>query len=386
VTNGVATKYYYFGKQRVALRVGTNPVTYLHTDHLGSTSATSGASVSSQNYYAFGNIRSTTGTVPTDFGFTGHRRDASAGLMYFGARYYDTAMGRFLGPDTQLPAPLTPQSLNRYSYVGNNPLRYTDPNGHCWPVCTVIAGAAIGAIIGGASVALPQMIENVQRGEPLTANIDPGEVARAAAVGAVAGAVGGATFGVGTAVLGTGLAATVATGAISGAVAGQSAIATDNVLRGQNVTEGLGRPEDLVRDAAIGGALSGVGYGIGKAIRGAGTSNAEIAIRLSGDTDRLSPTQLKMLQEVLKENKINLKNIEIVYAAEMPSDTAGMTLGMDAFALGPQAFSSKRLLLESILHELDHLKQRGLLRDPGAYGQQFEDLARLAEQLRDVEP
>jgi YD repeat-containing protein len=70
VTNGNATKYYYFGKQRVALRVGTNPVTYLHTDHLGSTSATSGASVSSQNYYAYGNILGTIGTVPTNFGFT----------------------------------------------------------------------------------------------------------------------------------------------------------------------------------------------------------------------------------------------------------------------------------------------------------------------------
>jgi len=50
VTNNVATKYYYFGKQRVAMRVGTNPTIYLHSDHLGNTSATSGASVSAQKF------------------------------------------------------------------------------------------------------------------------------------------------------------------------------------------------------------------------------------------------------------------------------------------------------------------------------------------------
>jgi len=138
VTNGNALKYYYFGKQRVAMRVGTNPVTYLHSDHLGSASATSGASVSSQNYYAFGNIRNTTGSVPTDFGFTGQRRDASAGLMFYNVRYYDATLGRFVSADTIVPQAGNPQSLNRYAYVLNNPLKYTDPSGHCW-------GAASGA-------------------------------------------------------------------------------------------------------------------------------------------------------------------------------------------------------------------------------------------------
>jgi len=113
------------------MRVGTNPVTYLHSDHLGSASATSGASVSSQNYNAFGNIRNTTGSVPTDFGFTGQRRDASAGLMYYGARYYDATLGRFVSADTIVPSAGNPQSLNRYAYVLNNPLRYKDPSGHC---------------------------------------------------------------------------------------------------------------------------------------------------------------------------------------------------------------------------------------------------------------
>ena len=88
VTVGGATKYYYFGKQRIALRNSVG-VVYLHGDHLGSTSATSGATSSAQSCYPFGSIRTTTGSVPTDYGFTGQRKDASSNLMYYGARYYD---------------------------------------------------------------------------------------------------------------------------------------------------------------------------------------------------------------------------------------------------------------------------------------------------------
>ena len=44
--------------------------------------------------------------------------------------YYSLNFGRFIQPDTMVPNPGDPQSLNRYSYAGNNPLRYTDPSGH----------------------------------------------------------------------------------------------------------------------------------------------------------------------------------------------------------------------------------------------------------------
>jgi len=121
-----------------------------------------------------------------------------------------------------VPNPGDPQSLNRYAYVQNNPLKYTDPSGH---FANVIVGAAIGAVIGAAVSAGPQIIQNAREGQPLTTNIDPGEVAKAAAVGAVGGAVAGATFGLALAAapavgLGTGLGAHVAAGAASGVVAG----------------------------------------------------------------------------------------------------------------------------------------------------------------------
>jgi RHS repeat-associated protein len=69
--------------------------------------------------------------------YTGKERDTESGLDYFGARYYGSSMGRFMSPDwadDPIPVPyanlMNPQSLNLYSYVGNNPLSSTDEDGH----------------------------------------------------------------------------------------------------------------------------------------------------------------------------------------------------------------------------------------------------------------
>ena len=47
-----------------------------------------------------------------------------------GARYYDPVLGRFITPDTIVQAPYDPQTLNRYAYCRNNPVKYIDPTGH----------------------------------------------------------------------------------------------------------------------------------------------------------------------------------------------------------------------------------------------------------------
>jgi RHS repeat-associated protein len=62
--------------------------------------------------------------------YTGKERDSESGLDYFGARYYGSSMGRFQSPDSLLGSPENPQSWNLYSYVQNNPLTNTDPDGH----------------------------------------------------------------------------------------------------------------------------------------------------------------------------------------------------------------------------------------------------------------
>lgn len=62
--------------------------------------------------------------------FTGYERDTESGLDYAHARYYANVQGRFTSPDSLMGSIGNPQSLNRYAYVGNNPVNYSDPTGH----------------------------------------------------------------------------------------------------------------------------------------------------------------------------------------------------------------------------------------------------------------
>jgi len=81
-------------------------------------------------YLPSGTPRDWSGSLDTDKEFTGQRYDSTFILYYYGARYYDPLYRMFLSPDSIVPNPKKPQSLNRYSYCHNNPLRYTDPTGH----------------------------------------------------------------------------------------------------------------------------------------------------------------------------------------------------------------------------------------------------------------
>ncbi|WP_220465316.1 MULTISPECIES: RHS repeat-associated core domain-containing protein [unclassified Colwellia] len=70
----------------------------------------------------------TIGTQSDDVGYTGHKFDTDIGLSYMQARYYDPVIGRFYSND---PVGFTGEvdTFNRYSYVANNPYKYTDPAG-----------------------------------------------------------------------------------------------------------------------------------------------------------------------------------------------------------------------------------------------------------------
>jgi len=63
--------------------------------------------------------------------FTGKERDSESGLDNFEARYFSSSLGRFGSPDPLMNSgrPDDPQSWNRYTYTGNNPLNFTDPTG-----------------------------------------------------------------------------------------------------------------------------------------------------------------------------------------------------------------------------------------------------------------
>jgi RHS repeat-associated protein len=107
-----------------------------------------------EELYANVGIRSTTlgytaaGNTPADkvrHKFTAQERDDETGLDYMHARYYANAQGRFTSADSILGSIANPQSLNRYAYVGNNPLNFSDPSGHS----RLSAGSPIGHGQGG---------------------------------------------------------------------------------------------------------------------------------------------------------------------------------------------------------------------------------------------
>ncbi len=132
-------------------------LTYLHGDHLGSASLAtniSGAKVlnSDLRYLPYGATRPgfTGSGLPTDRRFTGQREEAALGFYDYHARQYDSTLGRFLQADAIVPNPSDPQSLNRYSYVNNNPIKNTDPTGHCIDgISTILCVAAVAGFVGG---------------------------------------------------------------------------------------------------------------------------------------------------------------------------------------------------------------------------------------------
>ncbi len=128
--SGTITKYLGAKGLPTAIRVGTaGSLNYLATDGLGSVSVAvdgSGNVVASQLFGPYGASRYSNGTMPTSKGFTGQRADATTGLDYYGARYYDSAAGQFTSADS------VSQGLSRYAYVGGNPETVTDPSGHLY--------------------------------------------------------------------------------------------------------------------------------------------------------------------------------------------------------------------------------------------------------------
>ncbi|MCP1995124.1 RHS repeat-associated core domain-containing protein [Flavobacterium sp. HSC-61S13] len=107
-----------------------SPVWWYHSDHLGSSSYItdiSGKPCQYIEYLPFGEVmvqQSTNNIFENVYKFNGKELDESTGYYYYGARYYDPGASIFLSVD-----PLVEQTMEPYSYVGNNPINFTDPTG-----------------------------------------------------------------------------------------------------------------------------------------------------------------------------------------------------------------------------------------------------------------
>lgn len=173
VVNGVPTRYIFAGDVRLA-KVTSSGVLHFHKDHLTSTAAVSnavGEKIESADYIPFGQERNHSGQRVTHYKYTDQELDPETGLYNYKARLYDPFVTNFLSPDPNLSANLSiaknispfgdrraekslhsseasksehfqninndrvslivdsSNNLNRYSYVKNNPLNFTDPNG-----------------------------------------------------------------------------------------------------------------------------------------------------------------------------------------------------------------------------------------------------------------
>ncbi|OCQ23661.1 hypothetical protein A7985_06885 [Pseudoalteromonas luteoviolacea] len=122
---------------------------YMFKDHIGSTDVITneaGQLIERLSYDAFGRRRDgfTWGNIQqlhvdpavqnaaeiTEKGYTGHEHVDHAEAIHMGGRIYDPTLGRFMQADPIVQSPESARSLNRYTYVFNNPLSFTDPTGY----------------------------------------------------------------------------------------------------------------------------------------------------------------------------------------------------------------------------------------------------------------
>uniref|UniRef100_UPI00211ED1DE RHS repeat-associated core domain-containing protein n=1 Tax=Bradyrhizobium sp. SRS-191 TaxID=2962606 RepID=UPI00211ED1DE len=142
------TDYLAVGNAKVGMRTlqtasATLTTRYFHVDHLGSISVITDENamvVERLSYDAWGKRRNpngtddTTGSITSQStrGFTGEEQLSIGGLVHLNGRVYDPLLARFTSADPTVTDPMNMQGWNRYSYVGNDPLAFTDPNGFSW--------------------------------------------------------------------------------------------------------------------------------------------------------------------------------------------------------------------------------------------------------------
>ena len=188
-----------------AIHTTVEKVFYYLPDHLGSSSVITdeiGRGVEFIEYYPFGYTATDTDAELSDYKFNDKRLDDDLRLYFYGNRFYNPQIGRFVSPDplqNDIPSIASAgmnnsQYLNAYAYANNNPVKYIDPDGQIAFLAAMAIAAVVGAAIDAAIEIGVQMYEN---GSMDLTKIDYKEVGKSALVGAAWGAAG---FGVGAAI------------------------------------------------------------------------------------------------------------------------------------------------------------------------------------------
>ena len=186
-------------------------VRYLLYDHLGSLDVVTDAAgtvVQDLSFDAWGQRRApndwttlallrqidTTHGRYTTRGFTGHEMLDAVGIIHMNGRIYDPKLARFLQADPVIQFPHHAQSYNRYSYVLNNPLAYTDPSGHLVFSLFATALATILALESAGLVVIAAVIGSGVFADALVQGASVGEAFLAGVSAAALAYVGGRTF------------------------------------------------------------------------------------------------------------------------------------------------------------------------------------------------
>jgi len=175
---------------RIALRINESDTFWFHDDHLGGTNKVTreNGNVSTTVLYTpWGEVRYEQGEPVTDRLYTDQPRiDDDHNLYYYGARWYDPSLGRFLQADSIVPSHQGTQGWDKYAYVNNNPTGLVDEDGDfAWLPVIALAGGIVGAAVNY----IGQVKDNYENngGDLVSAmsdDIDVGSVLSSAAAGA----------------------------------------------------------------------------------------------------------------------------------------------------------------------------------------------------------
>ena len=123
--------HYVYSDRLISLDTPTNRQFYHYSAQRTTANLTNDTGAIQVSYRTdpFGEITDQEGTSANRQVFTGQEHDENTGLIYFGARYYDPEIGRFITQDSYLGEAGMPPSLHRYLYAYSNPTYYTDPDG-----------------------------------------------------------------------------------------------------------------------------------------------------------------------------------------------------------------------------------------------------------------
>jgi len=244
-------KHIFAGPIRVCT-VETNEATktstnnYFLRDHLGSTDGMTDQNAGQTEelgYTPYGNLTKDEGEYNAKYKYNSKELD-STGLYYYGARYYDPELGRFITPDPISPNIYNPQNLNKYTYCLNNPIKNIDPAGN-EPVTLTTIAIGIGlTMLGTAAVRY------------ISGRFIRGESRREAAINAGKSAV---TAGL----VASGAALIIMTGGtaspiVSGAGSGMTVGAIKSGIIGESLREGAAEMAiSAVTGALCGGGITG---------------------------------------------------------------------------------------------------------------------------------